>query len=125
MQIVQLYMAMGGIPFYLEMVNVGESAAQNINRLCFGAEAALRVEFESLYSSLFKKSEQHEAVITALAQKSGGMNREELIKAAILMSSCACNMSAKSNKHWAYTVCRPILHRGIVLTSKRVRKLTW
>ena len=82
MQMAQLYMALGGIPYYLDMINVGESAVQNINRLCFEADSALRIEFESLYASLFKKSNNHVAVIEALAQKSSGMNREALIKAA-------------------------------------------
>ena len=82
LQIAQFYMALGGIPYYLDMINVGESAVQNINRLCFEGSGALRIEFDSLYASLFKKSNNHIAVIEALAQKSSGMNREELIKAA-------------------------------------------
>jgi uncharacterized protein len=81
-QIAQLYMAFGGIPYYLDMVDVGQSAVQNINRLCFEQDGALRIEFESLYASLFKKSDNHVAVIEALAQKSSGMQRDELIKAA-------------------------------------------
>jgi uncharacterized protein len=81
-QIAQLYMAFGGIPYYLDMVDVGQSATQNINRLCFEPESALRVEFESLYASLFKKADNHVAVIEALAQKSSGMTRDALIKTA-------------------------------------------
>ncbi|MFZ4477571.1 MAG: AAA family ATPase [Saprospiraceae bacterium] len=34
-QIVQLYMAMGGIPHYLNEIEGGLSAAQNIERICF------------------------------------------------------------------------------------------
>lgn len=81
-QLTQLYMALGGIPYYLEMVDVGQSATQNINRLCFEENGALRTEFESLYASLFKKAQNHVAVIEALASKASGLNREELIKAA-------------------------------------------
>ena len=92
MQIAQLYMALGGIPFYLDMINVGESAVQNINRLCFEADGALRIEFESLYASLFKKADNHVAVIEALAQKSSGMSRDELIKAAKIQNGGGTTM---------------------------------
>jgi uncharacterized protein len=81
-QIVQLYMVLGGIPFYLEMTDPGQSAAQNINRLCFESGGELRTEFGNLYESLFKKAQHHVAVIEALASKASGLNREELIKAA-------------------------------------------
>ena len=83
-QMVQLYMALGGIPFYLEQVEVGESITQNIDRLCFNPKAPLRHEFDNLYGSLFKKAERHIAVIEALAKKMKGLTRDELIKSAKL-----------------------------------------
>jgi uncharacterized protein len=81
-QIVQLFMVLGGIPFYLDMVDTGQSALQNINRLCFEADGELRTEFGNLYASLFKKAEDHVAVIEALSTKSCGLRRDELIKTA-------------------------------------------
>ncbi|MCB9342004.1 MAG: ATP-binding protein [Lewinellaceae bacterium] len=81
-QLLQLYMVFGGIPFYLEAINPGRSASQNINDLCFTQRGSLRSEFEKLYASLFKKSEKHIAVVEALAQKSKGMERQALLKAA-------------------------------------------
>jgi uncharacterized protein len=81
-QIVQLYMVLGGIPFYLEMVEVGQSAMQNINRLCFDANGELRTEFNNLYESLFKKAQAHVAVIEALSSKASGLSRDELIAIA-------------------------------------------
>ncbi len=83
-QIAQLYMILGGIPFYLEQIEPGESVTQNIDRLCFRPKAPLRNEFENLFGSLFKKSERHVAVIEALAKKLKGLGREELIKLAKL-----------------------------------------
>jgi uncharacterized protein len=79
-QLVQLYMALGGIPFYLEAVNIGRSATQNINDLCFAPKGFLRKEFNNLYSSLFKKSDKHLHIIETLAQKMKGLEREELLK---------------------------------------------
>jgi AAA+ ATPase superfamily predicted ATPase len=83
-QIAQLYMILGGIPFYLEQIETGESVTQNIDRLCFRPNAPLRQEFDNLYGSLFKKSERHIAVIETLAKKLKGLSRNELIKLAKL-----------------------------------------
>lgn len=78
-QLLQLYMAMGGVPHYLKNINVGESAAQVIDRLCFTKDGLLKQEFPLLYQSLFYNSEQHEAVVRALAKKAKGLTRKEII----------------------------------------------
>ncbi|MDX2250080.1 MAG: ATP-binding protein [Bacteroidia bacterium] len=83
-QILQLYMALGGIPFYWEQLDTGMSAAQNINNLFFTQNGLLRTEFDNLYSSLFKKAERHIGVIETLAQKAKGMTRDELLAKARL-----------------------------------------
>lgn len=85
-QMLQLYMAMGGVPYYLQHINKGESAAQSIDRLCFTTNGILKEEFKNLYQSLFKNAGQHESVIRALAKKSKGLTREEIIKATKLTS---------------------------------------
>lgn len=77
-QIVQLYMVMGGIPFYLEHVDVGMSAAQNINSLCFQPGGILAEEFNDLYISLFNKAEKHLTIIEALSKKAKGLTRKEI-----------------------------------------------
>ncbi len=78
-QILQLYMAMGGIPHYLQHITPGESAAQAIDRLCFTKDGPLKKEFTLLYDSLFDHSSQHEMVIRALASKGTGLTRQEII----------------------------------------------
>jgi AAA+ ATPase superfamily predicted ATPase len=81
-QIVQLYMVMGGIPFYLSLIDSKLSAAQNIDRLCFTQSGILRVEFDNLYHSLFQKAERHVQIIEALSKKAKGLSREDLLKAS-------------------------------------------
>ncbi len=83
-QIAQFYMTFGGVPYYLEQVEAGESITQNIDRLCFTPNSPLKNEFENLYGSLFKKSERHTTVIEVLAKKQKGLTRSELIKLAKL-----------------------------------------
>lgn len=83
-EIVQLFMAIGGVPFYLEQVNVQQSIPQNIDRLFFSESGMLRTEFQNLYASLFKKQERHIAIVEALAKKSKGLTRSVLAKEAKL-----------------------------------------
>jgi AAA+ ATPase superfamily predicted ATPase len=78
-QIIQLYMAFGGIPFYWDEVKPGLSSAQNIENICFSENGLLRSEFNNLFKSLFNKHEKHSAIINALAQKGMGLTRDEII----------------------------------------------
>ena len=80
-QLIQLYMAMGGIPFYLAQVDTGKSAAQNIDHLFFSTSGILRTEFDNLYHSLFQKAEKHIHIIEALSKKGRGLSRDELLQA--------------------------------------------
>ncbi len=79
-QILILYMVFGGIPFYLDFLKSGMSAMQNINQLCFERNAPMRLEYENLYASLFKKHERHVAIVEALATKGKGLTRTEISK---------------------------------------------
>jgi len=79
-QVIQLYMAFGGIPFYWDEVEPGLSAMQNIEQVCFTETGLLRTEFDNLYRSLFKNHNRHLRIVRALAKKSSGLTREELIK---------------------------------------------
>ena len=77
--ITQLYMVMGGIPFYLDQINEGESATQAINRLCFKNGGLLKTEYSELFASLFINSDKHIKIIKALSSKKNGLNRDELL----------------------------------------------
>ena len=79
-QILLVYMIMGGIPHYLKELERGKSAVQNIDEICFSEEGLLRDEFNNLYAALFKKSDNHVAIIRALAKKRKGLTRAEMIK---------------------------------------------
>ena len=78
-QIAECYMAVGGIPYYLSMMNKSLSASQNIDHLFFSGNAPLKEEFNDLYRALFKNASPHIAVVTALATKQMGLNRKELL----------------------------------------------
>jgi AAA+ ATPase superfamily predicted ATPase len=80
-QIVQLYMAMGGVPQYLKQVGKGESTNQVIDKLFFEKDGFLKTEFTNLYQSLFANAGHHEAIVRVLAQKGKGLSRTEIIEA--------------------------------------------
>ncbi len=85
-QIIQLYMAIGGIPQYLELAEPGMSTVQIIEAACFRKAGFLYNEFEELYYSLFNKTERHVSIIRALAARPNGLSRNQIIKAARLQS---------------------------------------
>lgn len=80
------YMIMGGIPYYLDMLDERLSLAQNIDELLFRPNGLLTREFSNLYAALFKNSDDYIKVIEALSKKKLGMNRSEIIKATSLPS---------------------------------------
>jgi uncharacterized protein len=77
-EIAALYMALGGIPYYLELIRKGESAAEAIDRLCFAEGGLLKTEYRHLYKALFNESAHHEAMVKALAKSRYGLDRIEL-----------------------------------------------
>ena len=85
-QILQIYMAIGGIPQYLKEIQPGDSSAQVIDKLCFTKDGLLNDEFKDLYYSLFDSAENHISIIRALAQKGKGLTRSEIIETCKLTS---------------------------------------
>jgi len=78
-QIFQLYMAVGGIPLYLEDVEAGRSVAEAIDKLCFSETGLLREEFSRLYPALFDDAHYHIEVIRTLAEHPQGLSRNDII----------------------------------------------
>lgn len=78
-EIIDCYMAVGGVAYYLSLFDKDKSVAENINSLCFTRGGELTDEFDRLYESLFKRADNHIAVINALSSMGKGMTRLELI----------------------------------------------
>ena len=79
-QILECYMIMGGVPFYWSFINRRLGLAQNIDSIFFDEDAALKGEFDELYSSLFREPESYITIVTTLGMKKAGMTREELAR---------------------------------------------
>jgi hypothetical protein len=79
-QIVELYMAFGGVPHYLKEVKAGKSPIQNIDEICFSKNGLLRDEFLRLYPSLSQKAKKHISVIRALSEANQGLTYTQIIE---------------------------------------------
>ena len=79
-QLLHIYMAIGGVPHYLDAIEAGKSAAQNINQLCFSDNGLLKEEFSKLFPSLFENADLHIKVVRTLAKKRIGLTRGDLVK---------------------------------------------
>jgi uncharacterized protein len=78
-QIVQYYMAVGGVPFYLDTFDGELTPMQNIENQCFAKDGLLRTEFAHLFQSLFVRAERHVAIVQAIATKTKGLTREDIL----------------------------------------------
>ena len=78
-QILECYMAFGGVAYYWSLLEEGKSAAQNFDALFFGENAELRMEFENVFRSLFKNPTRHFAIINLFGESNRGMTREEVV----------------------------------------------
>lgn len=79
-QLIKLYMVMGGVPLYLDQVQKGLSADQNIDVLCFTKRGLLFNEFRTLFSSLFEQHEFCEELIRLIAANRYGISQIDLMK---------------------------------------------
>ncbi len=81
-EIAELFMALGGIPYYWRFLERGKSAAQNIDALCFSEKGQLRNEFNEVFSSLFGENPGYMKVVRALSSRISGMTFGELLSAS-------------------------------------------
>ena len=80
-QIAEIYMVFGGIPYYLNMLEKHLGPTQNIDQMVFAGNAPLRNEFYEVYRSLFRASDRHISIVTALSKTTSGLTRNEIISA--------------------------------------------
>ena len=85
-EVAEAYMILGGIPYYLNMLDNRLSLAQNIDRLLFNPNGELYNEFDMLYRSLFNHSDNYVKVVECLNNRGYGMTRSEIVQATGIKS---------------------------------------
>lgn len=77
--ITECYMILGGIPYYLNLLQREKTYQNNIDVLFFKTKSKLWNEYEQLYRTLFKNSSSYIKVVETLAEKKIGLTRNEII----------------------------------------------
>ena len=76
--ILQSYMVLGGIPYYLSLLDPRKNVPDNIDSLFFSAEAEMEDEFQRLFKSLFKSANTYMEIIRLLSSRREGFTRKEI-----------------------------------------------
>ena len=90
-QLVECYMALGGVAYYWSLLRPEFSVAQNLDALFFAQNAELKSEFHKIFASLFKHDSRYVDVVTVLASQNRGLTRDELL--AKMPSPCGGEIS--------------------------------
>lgn len=85
-QIVDLYLAFGGVAKYLTFVQRGWSAAQAIQNQIFDPDGLMYREFDRLFESLFDHDERHRKIVQLLTSKRKGFPQNQLMELAGISS---------------------------------------
>jgi hypothetical protein len=140
--VVKLYMVLGGVPYYLAFMRRGESIAGFVNRLFFSTDAPLRGEFDELFDSLFNNSAAQKQIITEVARTKNGFTRAEVAVGANLASGGKLTrylenleesgflethepLDARGERHWRYRVCDMFTLFHMQWLSGRPRTRSW
>ena len=75
----KVYMALGGIPFYLENLKKGESFSAAIERICFSLTGILKNEYNNLYQALFNHADIHQQIVAVLATHPYGLTHSDIL----------------------------------------------
>ena len=79
-EVMECYMALGGVAYYWSLLTRGLSPAQNFDALFFGEQDGLRTEYDELYRSLFRNPLRYMEVVELLGKKRIGYTRDEIIR---------------------------------------------
>lgn len=80
-QITQMYMYIGGIPFYWSLIDFSKGVAENVDELFFSPSGKLKGEFDELYQVLFKDADSYISIVRLLANRREGYTRQEIAEA--------------------------------------------
>ena len=78
--IVQSYMILGGVPYYMGYFQSGKSLAQNIDNLFFTNNGKLKEEYDRLFASIFNNPDTIKNIVHLLNTRNAGYTRKELVE---------------------------------------------
>lgn len=78
--ILQSYMILGGVAYYMSYIEKGRSLAQNIDAMLFSKGGKLEYEYSRLFSSLFGDNYKFKKIVEFLSKKRYGATQDEISK---------------------------------------------
>jgi len=78
--IVQSYMILGGVPYYMGYFQSGMSLAQNIDNVIVSKSGKLRDEYNRLFASIFSNPELMKEIVGVLYTRNAGYTRSEIVE---------------------------------------------
>lgn len=85
--ILNIYMALGGVPYYLNYIEPRLTSNENIQKIIFNQNAPLNNEFDLLFESLFENASVYVELLKIIAQKREGLTRGEIASIAKLSTN--------------------------------------
>lgn len=76
--ILDCYMVLGGLPYYLQFLRPSLTPSENIDQLLFSRGGALYDEFGELFANLFRKSGTYIALMECVCGKRYGRTKDEI-----------------------------------------------
>ncbi|MGN0907429.1 MAG: ATP-binding protein [Bullifex sp.] len=86
---IQMYSAIGGVPYYWDKIDFTLSVEENMDNLFFSRDGELAAEYGNLYRSLFRNPGPYMAVIKALSVSRDGLTRKEISETVLMTSGAA------------------------------------
>jgi len=78
--IVQSYMVMGGIPYYMNYVDKGMSLDQAVNAMFFDERPRLDGEYDRLFASVFGNPDEMKSIVETMGKRHSGWTRKEIVE---------------------------------------------
>ena len=94
--LVQTYMMLGGVAYYMSYFQPGKSLAQNIDGLFFEENGFLQTEYDRLFTSLFADNESYRRIVELLAGNRYGLRRETIAEKAGIASGGTLSQMLKA-----------------------------
>lgn len=119
--IVQAYMIVGGIPYYLSLFEKGNSLAQNIDAMFFSRGNKMEKEYGRLFQSMFADNDKYRRIVECIGKHRYGILRSKICEdlkitdggniSEILLSLEECDLitsfynfgESKRNKYYKLT----------------------
>ena len=76
--VLQIYMVLGGVPYYLSLLDPKKNVPNNIDTLFFSEGPELENEYQRLFSSLFKNADAYMKIVRLLSTSRDGYTRIEI-----------------------------------------------